>query len=63
MKRTLFFISCLLASVTMLAQDSLAVEDIQNSGCLRMARGEESEPLPTIILTKEGSVLSVQLQL
>ncbi len=61
MKRTLLFISCLLASVTMLAQDSLAVEDIQNSGCLRMARGEESEPLPTIILTKEGSVLSVQL--
>ena len=26
-----------------------------------MARGEESEPLPTIVLTKEGSVLSVQL--
>ena len=41
MKRTLFFISCLLTSIMMLAQDGLAVEDIQNSGCLSRARGEE----------------------
>ena len=61
MKRTLVFMACVLASLTMSAQDDLTVEDIQNSGCLRMARGEESEPLPTIVLTKEGSVLSVQL--
>jgi hypothetical protein len=61
MKRTLFFMACVLASLTMSAQDDLTVGDIQNSGCLSMARGEESEPLPTIVLTKEGSVLSVQL--
>lgn len=62
MKRTLFFISCLLTSIMMLAQDGLAVEDIQNSGCLSRARGEEYvEPIPTIVLTKEGSILSVQV--
>ena len=61
MKRTLFFMACVLASLTMSAQDDLTVGDIQNSGCLRMARGEGAEPLPTIILTMEGSVLSVQL--
>ena len=53
---------CVLASLTMSAQDGLAVEDIQNSGCLAMTRGEEYvEPVPTIVLTKEGSLLSVQL--
>ena len=41
MKRTLFFISCLLTSIMMLAQDGLTVEDIQDSGCLSRARGEE----------------------
>ena len=61
MKRTLFFMACVLASLTMSAQDDLTVGDIQNSGCLRETRGEGSEPLPTIVLTKEGSVLSVQL--
>ena len=61
MKRTLFFMACVLASLTMSAQDDLTVEDIQNSGCLRETRGEGSEPLPTIVLTKEGNVLSVQL--
>ena len=61
MKRTVLFMACLLASLTMSAQDDLTVEDIQNSGCLSMARGEESEPIPTIVLTKEGGVLSVQL--
>ena len=62
MKRTLLFIACLLVSVTMLAQENLVVGDVQNSGCLSMAREEgEEEPLPAIILTKEGSVLSVQL--
>ena len=61
MKRTLLFIAFVLASLAMSAQDSLAVEDVQNSDCLRKTRGEESEPLPTIVLTKEGSILSVQL--
>ena len=61
MKRTLLFIACVLTSLTMLAQDDFAVEDIQNSGCLTQTRGEEPEALPTIVLTKEGSILSVQL--
>ena len=61
MKRTLLFIACVLASLTMSAQDGLAVGDVQNSGCLRNTRGDASEPLPTIVLMKEGSVLSVQL--
>ena len=53
--------TCMLASVMMLAQDGLAVGDVQNSGCLRNTRGDASEPLPTIVLTREGNVLSVQL--
>ena len=61
MKRTFLFLACVLASVTMLAQDGLAVGDVQNSGCLRNTRGDASEPLPTIVLTREGNVLSVQL--
>ena len=61
MKRTFLFLACVLASVTMLAQDGLAVGDVQNSGCMRNTRGDASEPLPTIVLTREGNVLSVQL--
>ena len=61
MKRTLLFFTCVLASLTMSAQDGLTVGDIQNSGCLSQTRGEDAEPVPTIVLTKEGSVLSVQL--
>ena len=61
MKRALLFIACVLASLTMSAQEGLIVGDIQNSGCLAKARGDAPEPLPTIVLTKEGSVLSVQL--
>ena len=61
MRRTLLFIACVLASLTMSAQDGLAVGDIQNSGCLTQTIGKEPEALPTIVLTKEGSVLSVQL--
>ena len=61
MKRTLLLMACMLAALAMSAQEGLAVENIQNSGCLSQTRGEESEPIPTIVLTKEGSVLSVQL--
>ena len=35
--------------------------DVQNSGCLNESRGVESQRVPTIILTKEGNILSVQL--
>jgi hypothetical protein len=37
------------------------VSNVQNSGCLRETRGAESQRVPTIVLTKEGSTLSVQL--
>ena len=53
---------CVLASLTMLAQDGLTVENIQNSGCMAEARAEDYvEPIPTIVLTKEGSIISMQL--
>ena len=50
-----------LASLTMSAQEELTVGDLQDSGCLWKTRGEELvEPIPTIVLTKVGNVLSVQ---
>ena len=58
MKRTLLFLACVLTSLTMSAQGDLTVGDIQNSGCLNKT---QEEKIPTIVLTKEGSVLSVQL--
>ncbi len=58
MKRTLIFLACVLTSLTMSAQGDLTVGDIQNSGCLNKT---QEEKIPTIVLTKEGSVLSVQL--
>ncbi len=39
-----------------------AVSDVQNSGCLRETRGEEPQRAPTIVLEKEGSILSVEVQ-
>ena len=60
MKRTLLFIACMFTSITMLASDT-TVSDVQNSGCLNRTLEEENQSLPTIVLTKEGSILSVQL--
>ena len=45
----------------------LTVSDKQKSGCLGMTRSSEDEPvsierIPTIILQKEGNILSVELQ-
>jgi len=59
MKKLLFFLMLL----PMLAS-AQTVSDVQNSGCLSRTRGYEGEeePNPTIILTKEGSILSVELQ-
>ena len=37
------------------------VSDVQNSGCMRETRSAASQWVPTIVLTKEGSTLSVQL--
>ncbi|MBR2206223.1 MAG: leucine-rich repeat domain-containing protein [Prevotella sp.] len=42
----------------------LTISDKQNSGCLSRTRGyeDEEEQIPTIILTKEASILSVEAQ-
>ena len=61
MKRTLLFIACVMAFLGMYAQEELAVGDLQNSGCLWKTRGDVSDPVPTIVLQKEGNTLSVQL--
>ena len=61
MKRTFLFIACVLASVTMLAQEGLTVSDVQNSGCLSETRGEKTQPAPTIVLQKDGSILTVEI--
>ena len=42
-------------------EQELTVSDTEDSGCLREARGQKDVPVPTIILTKEGSILSVQI--
>ena len=57
--KKLFFLFILMLS-PMLAS-AQTVSDIQNSGCLSETRGEDSQKIPTIVLTKEGSTLSVQL--
>ena len=64
--RLLFsLLSLLMTSFVMpnvsVAQDQ-TVSDVQNSGCTARARGAEAEePAQTIVLTKEGNILSVQL--
>ena len=58
MKKLLFLFILIL--LPMLASAKI-VSDVQNSGCLNKTRGEDSQRVPTIILTKEGSTLSVQL--
>lgn len=47
--------------LTPMLASAQTVSDVQNSGCLSETRGEEPQREPTIVLTKEGSVLSVQL--
>ena len=59
------FLFCLLAflmgvQITVNAQEP-TMSDVQNSGCLNETRASEDERIPTIILTKEGSILSLQL--
>jgi len=58
MKKQLFLFILMLLPMLASAQ---TVSDVQNSGCLYGTRGEEPERQPTIVLTKEGNVLSVQL--
>ena len=58
MKKLLFLFIFML--LPMLASAKI-VSDVQNSGCLNKTRGEDSQIVPTIVLTKEDSTLSVQL--
>ena len=59
MKKQLFLFILMILPMLASAQ---TVSDVQNSGCLLYGtRGEEPERQPTIVLTKEGNVLSVQL--
>lgn len=58
MKKLLFLFFLMLLPMLASAQ---TVSDVQSSGCLYETRGEEPERQPTIVLTKEGNVLSVQL--
>ena len=68
MKKHLFlFILMLLPTALNVVEaqgQELPISDKQNSGCLSRTRGyeDEEEPIPTIILTKEGSVLAVEVQ-
>ena len=38
-----------------------SVSDVEDSGCLSNAPGDDGEPVPTIVLTKEGDILAVQV--
>ena len=58
MKKILFLSILMLLPMLASAQ---TVSDVQNSGCLNKTRGDESQSVPTIVLTKEGNILSVQL--
>ena len=58
MKKLLFFFILMLAPMLASAQ---TVSYVESGGCLSETRGDESLRVPTIILTKEGSTLSVQL--
>ena len=58
MKKLLFFFILMLSPMLASTQ---TVSDVQNSGCISETRAEEAQIVPTIVLTKEGSVLSVQL--
>ena len=68
MKKHLFlFILMLLPTALNVVEvqgQELTISDKQNSGCLSRTRGyeDEEEQIPTIILTKEASILSVEAQ-
>ena len=59
MKKLLFIFTLMLFPMLASAQ---TVSDVQNSGCTARARGAAGEgPVPTIMLTKEGNILSVEV--
>ena len=68
MKKHLFLLILMLLptalNVVEVQGQELTISDKQNSGCLSRTRGyeDEEEQIPTIILTKEASILSVEAQ-
>ena len=58
MKKLLFLFILMLSPMWASAK---TVSDVQIGGCLSEKRAEEAQIVPTIVLTKEGNVLSVQL--
>jgi len=65
MKNRLVFwaLMFLMGVCTAVNAQELTVSDVQNSGCMRStrARANENEETRTIVLTKEGDILTVQL--
>ena len=65
MKRGLIYMVLMLLMGARIAAHAqgLTASDVQNSGCMRStrARANENEKRQTIIMTKEGDILSVQL--
>jgi hypothetical protein len=54
-------LSLLILTLLPMLASAQTVLDVQNSGCLSKTRGEEPQRESTMILTKEGTTLSVQL--
>ena len=60
-KKVVFLCLALFYTLSFMAQES-DVSDLLKSDCLTKAPEVVNESLPTIILTKEGKILSVQVQ-
>ena len=58
---TLIAISLFIVKSTKAQEEELIASEPISSGCLSQTRGAEESALPTIKLTKEGSILSVEL--
>ena len=58
---TLIAISLFIVKSTKAQEEDLIASEPISSGCLSQTRGAEESALPTIKLTKEGSILSVDL--
>ena len=61
MKKIVLLIASVMFSLVSMAQES-DVSDLLKSDCLTKAPEVVNESVPTIILTKEGKILSVQVQ-
>ena len=65
MKRNLLFLLMALLPMVASADETqdMTVSDVQNSGCVRgtQLRANENETKRTIVLTKEGTILTVQI--